>query len=255
MDWSAKEYLRFEDQRMRPARDLLSAVPDHRVGVAIDLGCGPGNSTGLLVERFAGADVSGLDSSPAMLQRAAEALPEVSFAQGDISRWWPDRRYDLIFANAVLQWLPGHATLLPRLAGFLSDGGSLAIQMPDNLDEPCHIAMQETAREGGWSSIQDAAAAERTEILSAREYYRVLTPGCRRVDVWRTVYHHPLEGAGEIVEWFKSSGLRPYLKLLAGSDRADFLAAYLRRIREAYPTVHGGKVLLSFPRLFIVATR
>jgi trans-aconitate 2-methyltransferase len=256
MSWSAKQYVAFEDERTRPARDLLAAIPPVDARTAIDIGCGPGNSTELLVERFTNARVRGLDSSTDMLESARKRLPQVQFDTVDIGTWDDQGPFDVIFANAVLQWLPDHARLLPSLAARLAPGGSLAIQMPDNLNEPSHRLMREVAADGPWADKLADAAGQRTEMADASTYYSILRAHCARVDVWRTTYHHPLaDGASGVVEWFKGSGLRPFLEPLNETERAQFLKQYLAAIEQAYPTLTDGSVLLPFPRLFIVATR
>ncbi|PZO73666.1 MAG: trans-aconitate 2-methyltransferase [Mesorhizobium amorphae] len=253
-DWSAEQYLRFAGERTRAARDLLLGVPPAQVRRAMDLGCGPGNSTELLVARYPEAEVAGIDSSPAMIAAARERLPACDFAVADIGAW-EGENYDLLFANAVLQWLPDHAALLPRLVGCLAEGGSLAVQMPDNLDEPSHRAMREVAELAPFRDKLAAAAGERTEILGASALYALLKPLCRRVDVWRTTYHHPLGGVDGVVDWLGSTGLRPFLAPLDEGGRDAFLAEYRTRIAAAYPLEADGTLLLPFPRLFFVATR
>ena len=256
MSWSAKQYVAFEDERTRPARDLLAAIPPAEARSAIDIGCGPGNSTELLVERFTSATVRGVDSSTDMIEAARKRLPQVQFDTVDIGTWNDSGPFDVIFANAVLQWLPDHANLLPALVGKLSPGGSLAIQMPDNLNEPSHRLMRDVAADGPWASKLADAAGQRTEMASASDYYSMLRPHCARVDVWRTTYHHPLAGgASGVVEWFKGSGLRPFLEPLDDAEKAHYLKQYHAAIEQAYPTLSDGSVLLPFPRLFIVATR
>jgi trans-aconitate 2-methyltransferase len=254
-DWSPGQYLKFEDERTRPSIDLLARVPLAGARRCVDIGCGPGNSTELIAARFPDADVSGLDSSPAMISKARERLPSLAFETADIQIWAPVERYDLIFANAVFQWVPDHATLLPRLAGLLNPGGCLAVQMPNNMDEPSHRLMREVAAAGPWAGTLAAAAGAREEIGSFEDYYAWLcTAGCR-VDIWQTTYVHALAGAAAIVEWFKSTGLRPYLDPLAPEEREGYLARYLAAIGQAYPEQSDGKVLLRFPRLFFVAQR
>ncbi|VVN22566.1 Trans-aconitate 2-methyltransferase [Pseudomonas fluorescens] len=256
MSWSARQYVAFEDERTRPARDLLAAIPPVDARSAIDIGCGPGNSTELLVERFPDATVRGVDSSTDMIDAARKRLPQVQFDTVDIGTWNDSGPFDVIFANAVLQWLPDHATLLPSLAARLTPGGSLAIQMPDNLNEPSHRLMREIAANGPWASKLADAAGQRTEMASASDYYSMLRPHCARVDVWRTTYHHPLAGgASGVVEWFKGSGLRPFLEPLDEAEKAQYLKQYQAAIERAYPALSDGSVLLPFPRLFIVATR
>ena len=256
MSWSAKQYVAFEDERTRPARDLLAAIPAGSVRSAIDIGCGPGNSTELLVERFPDATVRGLDSSTDMIEAARKRLPQVQFDIADIDIWNDTGPFDVIFANAVLQWVPDHATLLPALVSKLTPGGCLAIQMPDNLNQPSHRLMREVAAQGPWAEKLASVAAQRTEMADASTYYSMLKACWTRVDVWRTTYHHPLAGgASGVVEWFKGSGLRPFLEPLDEAQRAQYLQQYQTEIEQAYPALADGSVLLPFPRLFLVATR
>jgi trans-aconitate 2-methyltransferase len=253
MSWSAKQYVAFEDERARPVRDLLSALPDIPARRVIDPGCGPGNSTELLAARFPGAAVSGIDSSPDMIAAAARRLPQVQFAIGDIETWKDPGPFDVILANAVLHWVPDHSTLLPALIARLASGGGLAIQMPDNLDVPAHRLMRKIAENGPWAMVLAEASKSRTPLASAEGYYDLLRPLCARVDVWRTTYYHALSGgAGAVVEWFKGSGLRPFLDPLDAASRAAYLECYTAAVARAYPALADGSVLLPFPRLFIV---
>lgn len=254
-DWSSATYLRFADERTRPAADLLARVALDSPRKVFDIGCGPGNSTELLVGRFPDAEIVGVDSSPDMLTAARERLPDARFVEADIATWAPDRAPDLIFANALLQWLPTHETLLPRLMRTLTPGGALAVQMPDNRSEPSHIAMAEAACDPAWASRIANAGAARTDILSAEGYYDLLIPQSASVEVWRTTYVHPLEGPEAIAAMVRSTGLRPYLDPLDEAERERFIALYVERLRAYYPKRADGKVLLPFPRLFFVATR
>jgi trans-aconitate 2-methyltransferase len=255
MSWSAKQYLLFEDERTRPVRDLLGAIPGNEVRSAVDIGCGPGNSTEALASRFPGAAVIGVDSSPEMIDAARQRLPQFKFEVASIETWAAPGPFGVILANAVLQWLPDHGALLPRLAGKLARGGSLAVQMPDNLDEPAHRLMRGVATEGRWADVLAGAAAARTPLPPPEWYYALLRPHCARVEVWRTTYCHPLPSADAVVEWFKGSGLRPFLAPLTQAEQADFLDRYRAAVAKAYPALPDGTVLLPFPRLFIVATR
>lgn len=253
MTWSAKQYSTFENERTRPVRDLVAALPSQDVKLAVDLGCGPGNSTEVLAQRFPGATVTGLDSSEDMVSAARKRLPQLNFEVADIGAWSPSQQYDVILANASLQWLPDHATLYPHLLGKLAPGGHLAIQTPDNLEEPAHRLARETAANGPWASkIGEVKLPPRH---SASFYYELLRAHASQVDVWRTTYFHALAGAAAVVEWFKGSALLPYLEKLDADERSAFLAAYQAAIAEAYPALADGTVLLPFPRLFIVARR
>lgn len=254
-DWNAALYLKFEDERTRPSRDLLAQVPLEAPGLCVDLGCGPGNSTELLAERFPEAAVVGLDTSPDMLATARTRLPQAQFRQDDAATFTLERPADLLFANAVLQWVPDHASLFPRLLTQVAPGGVLAVQMPDNLDEPSHAAMRAAALDGPWSPKLAAAAAARTALPSVDVYYDLLAPDCARVEVWHTIYRHPLKGIPAIIEWVKGTGLRPFLDPLDAEERAGYLEAYAARLAPHYPRQVDGKVLLAFPRLFILARK
>jgi trans-aconitate 2-methyltransferase len=255
MAWSANQYVKFEDERTRPVRDLLAQVPLEHVTRGVDLGCGPGNSTELLVDRFGAANISGLDSDDDMLAAAAKRLPYTTFVKADLATWEPDAPHDLYFANAVFQWLPDHISIFERLMDHLKSGGALAVQMPDNLDEPSHRAMAETAAEGPWADRFAQSATRRDALPAPSAYYDRLKPLAARVDIWHTIYNHPMADAAAIVEWVKGTGLRPYLDRAGAEHRDAFLAAYLERIEAAYPKLAAGGVLFRFPRLFIVAVK
>ena len=253
-DWSARQYLKFEDERTRPPRDLLAQVPLQQPRLVVDLGCGPGNSTELLLERFPQSEVIGLDSSPDMLRKARERLPDCAFIEADITAWTPAPQADLLFANAALQWVPDHQRVLRRLLEALPAGGVLAVQMPDNTHEPANALQREVAAHGPWAK-ELAAAVPRADLMPPEAYYDLLKPACSRIDIWHSVYNHVLATPQAIVEWFKGSSLQPYLSLLDAAGREQFLAAYTERIVSAYKPRVDGKVLLRFPRLFIVAVR
>lgn len=255
MAWSPGLYSRFEDERTRPARDLLAQVPLERASRAIDLGCGPGNSTELLVARFGVGAVTGMDSDAAMLAAARQRLPQTRFEQADLATWKPGGPVDLLYANAVFQWVPDHLAVLDRLMDSLTPGGVLAVQMPDNLREPSHALMEETAQDGPWSPLFAKQSAKRPVLPPPAAYFDRLGPKAARVDAWHTAYNHPLADAAAIVEWVKATGLRPYLDVAGDAHRDGFLAAYLAHIAQAYPPMRDGRVLLRFPRLFVVAVR
>lgn len=254
-DWDPELYSRFEDERTRPARDLLAQVFLPESGLIVDLGCGPGNSTALLAARFPQATITGIDTSEAMLARAAERLPACRFERADIAAWVPDQPPDLLYANASLQWLDDHPVLLPRLFEVLGPGGVLAIQMPDNRDEASHRLMREVARLPAFAEAIGPAASLRVPVLTLAAYYDLLAPWAATVEVWRTVYHHPMASAADIVTWLRGTGLRPFLDRLTEAEQGAFIEQYQSRIDRAYPAQADGKRLLAFPRLFMVARR
>jgi trans-aconitate 2-methyltransferase len=252
--WSAEQYLKFEDERTRPARDLLSGVSLAAPRSVVDVGCGPGNSTELLIARYPGAKVLGIDSSPEMLTAARARLPAATFAAADVAAWAPDTPPDLIYANAVFQWVPNHLAVMVRLAETLAPGGVLAVQMPNNLDEPSHRLMREVAASPPFAAAF-AEPVAREVLPPVGAYYDALNTVAAKVDIWQTAYYHALADAGAIVEWVKGTGLRPYLDRLQRGQREEYLARYRERLAEAYPKQADGRVLLRFPRLFIVAAK
>ncbi len=255
MSWSARQYTAFEAERTRPVRDLVAALPNATAAQVVDLGCGPGNSTEVLLDRYPTAEALGLDSSADMIAAARKRLPGPRFQLGAIEGWTAPAPVDVILSNAVLHWVDNHETLLPHLLAQLAPHGSLAVQMPDNMAEPALRLMAEVAADGPWAKTLSTVRG-RGDPGSALHYYDVLAPHCSRVDVWRTTYHHVLAGGADaVVEWFKGSSLTPLLGALDPELRAGFLARYREEVARAYPARADGSVLLPFPRLFFVATR
>lgn len=254
-DWNPTLYRRFEDERTRPARDLLARVPLTSAARIVDLGCGPGNSTELLAQSYPDASIVATDTSPAMLDSARQRLPQCQFELSDVTSWQPSTPPQLIFANAVLHWVPDHGPLLTRLLSTLAPGGVLAVQLPDNLNEPSHRLMEEVASEASWSSLLVDASRARASILSPEAYYDLLASQAAHVEVWRTVYYHPLSSTRAISEWLQTTGLRPFLEPLSAEQRVAFLARYEAALEIAYPARSDGQRLLAFPRSFLVAQR
>ena len=253
--WSPDLYMKFERERTRAARDLLSAVPLVSARSAFDLGCGPGNSVELLVNRFPQAKVVGLDTSQAMLAHARRRSPRAVLIKQDIETWTPAEPADLIFANAALHFLPHHELLFPRLASFLKPGGCLAVQMPSIVHEASHAAMRLIASEGPWAGRLTPVARTQPVIASFQEYHDWLSPLCVEIDIWMTTYVHLLNGLDDIADWFAGSGLRPFLDPLDETERRQFLALYRRELIYSYPEREDGRTFFPYPRLFVVAVR
>ena len=258
--WDPGQYHRFTDHRLRPALELLDRVPITGASIVYDLGCGSGNVTRVIAERFAGARVAGVEISSEMLAKAAEPPGRIEWIQADIAGWKPERAPELIYSNAALHWIDDHAALFPRLFGFVAPGGCLAVQMPLSFSMPSHVLMRETLANGGvnGSRLGDealAAAVVRKWVLDAGEYYDLLAPEAASVDIWETEYIQRLEGDDPVLEWVKATGLRPILNGLDGDDRARFVEVYRERLRRKYPRRADGHTLYPFRRLFMVATR
>jgi trans-aconitate 2-methyltransferase len=250
--WDPKQYLKFADDRLRPAHDLMARVGLAQPRAVYDLGCGPGNITKLLAERWPRAEIVGVDSSAAMLAKARAEAPGVTYVEADINHWRPASKPDVIFSNATLQWLADHRTLLPRLAGYLAPDGILAIQMPRNHDAPSHLAIKAAVEAGPWrSKLRDARGI--LPVATPAAYYRMLAPVARHIDIWETEYQHVLTGDNPVVEWTKGTGLRPYLDALEEPERGQFLAVYSARIAADYPNEPDGRTLFPFRRIFILA--
>ena len=255
--WSPAQYQRFADERGRPFFDLLGQVRATDPGYVVDLGCGPGTLTAALLQRWPGALVEGVDSSPAMLDTAAtRAVPDrLAFTLADLRAWVPRRPVNVLISNATLQWVGGHADLLPRLVACLDDGGWLAFQVPGNGDAPAHAILTELSASPRWRTQLEGTGRDPAWVLSPAGYLTLLTDlGCS-VDAWETTYLHVLRGTDAVLEWMKGTALRPAIDALAGDDRDVFLAEYASRLRDAYPERPGGEVILPFRRIFVVATR
>ena len=246
--WNADQYLKFAEHRTRPCRDLVAAIALRDVRRVIDLGCGPGNSTRVLAGRWPHAEITGLDNSIAMIDVARKEQPAHRWVAGEISEWAASQRdqFDLVFSNAALQWVDDHAALFPKLLRRVAPGGALAVQIPAGFDALPHVLMRELA--------PAHASVKEWHSHAPGFYYDVLAPFAKRVDVWTTEYQHVMPNADAIVEWYKGSGMRPFLEALpTAAEREKFVEEYAKRVRAAYPARPDGSVLFPFRRLFVVA--
>lgn len=260
--WDPAQYLKYADERGRPFVELLGRIGQDDARYVVDLGCGPGNLTTLLTQRWPAATVEGVDSSADMIERARSlAVPgQLDFRVGDIRDWRPDRPVDVLISNATLQWVPGHLELLPRLAGHVAPGGWLAFQVPGNHGEPSHASLRELAGQPRWQRILGPAGygtdqLTRPPVHDPGTYLELLAGLGWSVDAWETTYLHVLAGADPVYEWISGTGARPVLAAFgAGADREAFVAEYKARLRVAYPARPYGTVL-GFRRIFVVARR
>jgi trans-aconitate 2-methyltransferase len=265
--WDPAQYLKYADERGRPYFDLLARVFADRPRCVVDLGCGPGNLTATLLDRWPSAQIQGIDSSPEMIERARSLAHDIaaqehdpgegrlSFALGDVRTWTPNRPVDVLVSNATLQWVPGHLDLLPAWVEHLSPGGWLAVQVPGNFASPSHQVLFELATQEPWVRHLTRPVSQRPSAPDPVGYLDVLsTSGCR-VDAWETTYLHVLEGDDAVFEWLKGTGARPVLQALPDDLRPGFEDAYRALLRAAYPRHESGYTVLPYRRVFAVAQR
>ncbi|CAA9302566.1 MAG: Trans-aconitate 2-methyltransferase [uncultured Friedmanniella sp.] len=251
--WDPSSYLQFADERSRPFADLLARVGVTDPAVVVDLGCGPGQLTATLAERWPSARVEGLDSSPEMVARAQRHAGErLRFTHADLRDWVPDAHVDLLVSNATLQWVPGHRALLPRLLTAVRPGGWFAFSVPGNFDQPSHQILYTLADEPRFAEatrgVARPAAADPADYLAD-----LVALGCT-VDAWETTYCHLLSGPDAVFRWISGTGARPVLQALDPSRRVEFENEYRARLAEAYLEQPFG-TLLPFRRVFVVAQR
>ena len=252
MTWNPQQYLKFAEPRLRPALELLARIPIAAPRTVCDIGCGAGNVTRYLVERWPGAAITGVDNSATMLAHATATMPQVRWVNRDLSNWHPEVPVDVIYSNAAFHWLPDHQQLFARYAGNVARGGAFAVQMPCNFRAPSHTLIADTVRSGPWrDKLQHLLRP--VPVRDPQFYYDVLAPLASEIDIWQTEYLHVLTGPDPVKEWTKGTWLKPFLDALAPSDRDVFEREYASRLREAYPPQSDGTTLFPFKRLFIVA--
>lgn len=251
MVWNPSIYMAFGDERTRPAIELLARIRSENPARVIDLGCGPGNSTAALAQRWPDATLEGLDSSPDMLARARQSRIRAEWIEADLASWSARAKYSVVFSNATLQWLDNHRALIPRLMQAVEPGGTFAFQVPHNMDAPSHVLMREAAMSGSWAS--KLMSVREVAVLGPADYFEIFAACGARTDIWETEYLHVLDGDDAVYKWVSATGLRPFVQALAGDEQDAFVADYKRRLNRAYPQRPDGKTLFPFKRLFAVA--
>ena len=253
-DWKPDLYLKFEKQRTQPSVDLAFHIDMTDPKRVIDIGCGPGNSTLVLKNRWPNAEIIGLDSSPAMIAQATTTGSGITWlcadASGNLSTFFG--QFDVVFSNAAIQWMPHHEKLLPNLFSLLDSGGVLAIQIPNTAHMPIHTTLQALVKSEKW--CERFGSVDTHSTYQAPYYYDVLSTLSDNIDLWETHYYHVMESHQPIVQWYSSTGLRPYLNSLdEESTKTAFLAEFENELKAVYPVQNDGNVLFPFTRIFLVA--
>ncbi len=253
-DWDSEQYMKFAAERTQPSADLISRLNECEPKRILDLGCGPGNSTHSLAVRFPKAEITGVDFSEDMLAKARQTYPELSFVQGCIPDGLEklDGKFDLIFSNACIHWIPEHTVLIPAIFDKLADGGTLAVQIPYIQKALFYRLLSLLTDSGEWKKL---SVIHNFHNLTPEEYYDLLAGLSKNFNIWETTYCHTVRSHDGVIEWYKGSGLRPYLDMLSDSERPQFLADLNKLISENFPTRKNGSIMLKMPRIFFTAEK
>lgn len=254
-EWNAKQYTKFIKERTQPAIDLANRINISDPQDIIDIGCGPANSTRVLYEKFPEAHITGADNSKNMLEQAKSKYPELDFiffdANSDFSKL--KSKFDVVFSNACIQWIPNHKKLIKNMMSILKGGGMLAVQTPMNYKEPIHIIISELISSKKW---RDKFTNPRVFYnLTQGEYFDLLSEVSSDFSIWETVYCHRMASHNSIMEWYKGTGLRPYLEVLNASEAMDFEKDVYNEVEKAYPQQLNGEIIFRFPRFFFTAVK
>lgn len=253
--WSSEQYNKFIKERTQPSIDLVEKINTENPKNIIDIGCGPGNSTKILSDRFPNAHIIGADNSSDMIENAKSSYPDCEFILFDANKDFDtmNRKYDIVFSNACIQWIPNHHVLLKNMIDVLNDGGTLAIQTPMNYHEPIHIIISELVNSKKW---KDKIKKPRIfHNLTPSAYFDLLSEISTDFSMWETVYYHKMPSHTSIMDWYKGTGLRPYLAVLNKTDAADFESDVYNEVVKAYPKQSSGEIIFRFPRLFFTAIK
>lgn len=254
-EWNAEQYSKFKKERTLPAIDLANSINSENVRTALDVGCGIGNSTAVLKRRFPNAKIIGADNSDDMLAAARKNNPELEFMKLDASTDLVNisDRFDVVFSNACIQWIPNHRLLIKRLTGLLNENGTLAIQIPQQAKHPMHRIVKSVAESEKWK--RKIPASRVFHILTEEEYFDILSGLSGNFRMWETTYFHVMPSHQSIVEWYKGTGLRPFLEQLNENDKGEFEHDVLTETQRYYPIQQNGEIIFRFPRLFMTAVK
>lgn len=260
--WDASQYLKFSDQRTRPSCDLCDRLPsdDGEVRRILDIGCGPGNSTAQLRERYPHAEILGIDSSEPMIESARAQHPDIDFTVHDATALDElPGDFDIVFTNACLQWVPNHREVIPAMLRRVRHGGMAACQFTETINQPAHTVMRELATDPQFAQYIGSEGVRPYHHLGGDRfdvsaYYDLIAPLSEHAQVWETTYWHALAGYEGVIEWYRGTGMRPYLAQLPTDElRGRYEQAFVERLRGIYPLQSDGTVLMPMPRFFFVA--
>ncbi|MCM1286141.1 MAG: methyltransferase domain-containing protein [Acetobacter sp.] len=254
-DWNSVQYLKFKNERTQPSADLVKRIDIKKPKRIIDIGCGPGNSTYELRKRFPDAYVLGVDFSPNMIEKAENDYKNIDFMLFDAQRNFDKLvgNFDIVFSNACIQWIPNHKMLLSNMMSILNKNGVMAVQIPYQYEQPMHKIVKEVAASEEWNGL---FSSERVfNILEENEYFDLLSDISSDFSIWKTIYFHRMPSQRSIIEWYRSTGLKPYLEVLDDDKKERFENAVFEKVKKAYPVQKNSEVIFKFPRLFFTAVK
>ena len=251
--WNPELYLQFEKERTQPVIDLISRIEIENPPRIIDIGCGPGNSTRELKKRWSNAELIGLDNSESMLKKARTDYPHLDFQMGDASKDLSHLgEFEVVFSNAVIQWIIDQPTTLKNLFKLLKKNGVLAIQVPNSAEMPINIAVKTTTNKNQWETHFKGFQPP-LFYHDLHYYYDIISTLTDQLHLWETHYIHIMESHTQIVDWYKSTGMKPYLEILPNEKlRDEFCNDVLEEVRCGYKKQEDGKILFPFTRLFFL---
>lgn len=250
--WDPDLYLRFGRERTQPSIDLVSRIELDMPRAILDVGCGPGNSTSILANRWTESELTGVDSSAQMTEKARRDYPHMKWIHADVRDFPSEPVYDLVYSNAVLQWIPDHESLIPHLFGMVRRPGALAVQIPLAEVMPVRQNIRTVAGRPRWRPLMSGIS--RLVVETPGYYYDLLAAASVQVVIWQTAYFHEMKSHSAIITMLESTALRPYLERIENpSDRENFLTELTDEVKEAYTAQQNGHVLFPFHRLFFVA--
>lgn len=255
-DWNSQQYLKFKNERTQPSIDLVNRIDIENPKRIIDIGCGPGNSTAVLKKRFPDAYVLGVDFSPNMIEKARADYADIDFMIFDAANDFDklDGKFDIVFSNACIQWVPNHKKLLADMMGILNLGGVMAVQIPNQREMPIGDIINTVVHQDKWQ--KKLSDYERNFYnLTEEEYFDTLSDLSSDFSMWKTIYFHKLPSQQSIVEWYRATGLKPYLDILDDEEKTEFENDILLKIAEKYPVQKNSQVIFRFNRLFFTAIK